>query len=617
MQFTKFEIKNFRGIQHLVLNLERSPQASVFTVVGLNESGKSTLLEAISQMGRKPMNLSAHDPERASFDTATYQSFIPVSERYNFNGEISVAATLKFSYLDKSIIGNFLRESLGVVADTIQDSLTITRRIRYEDSNYKSHVNIWGIDPIVRRPRGKKTGSLSKFLSNDTWHKLVNHIEEIMLPHVLYFRSEVFDFPNKIKIWTKGAGVKSAAKTDGGSEINKFYFSVIEDILWQIDPAMTIESHIVARKNSRAAQEGQNLAALLHRISSHVTQTVMTQWEKIFQRKLLDKRVVASCDFDEDGGISFQFKIHDGSELFDIKDRSAGFRWFFSFIVLAQYRGNKTDSALFLYDEPASNLHSAAQKQLIDCFRAMPGHFKAIYTTHSHYLINPDWLDATFVAQNTGITPNDLSLDFNSAQTDIKLTPYRTFVSSNPSQISYFQPILDVLQYAPSRLEAIKPSVLLEGKNDFYGVKYLLAICLGKELAYDLIPCGGSGTVDQLLALYAGWGKPFSVLLDSDTSGTSEKNRYIEKFGSLAKGNVFTYADIDSSWTGFALEKIIGAEDLLKIQCEVFPGTKYSKKQFCLAVQELLIKKKAVIISAETTENLSLIDEFLSLREWF
>lgn len=614
MQYAKFKIKNFRGIRDLLIDLERNPQASVFTVVGLNESGKTTVLEAINQMGREPIKLSAHDPSNHTQNSSEYDSFIPVTERYNFNGAISLATSLRFSVGDIEKLKVFLRDKLGVVPEEqLADMLTIEREINYKNSNFVSLSNTWNIDPLVRKVRGKKIDFLSALLGHESWLKFVNYIDEAMLPQILYFRSEVFDFPNKIVIWAKPVNEKKDAQTRQLVSINGFYRQVVEDILHAIDSTLSITSHIIDRKKSAQEKDGQHLAALLHKISSHVTRTVMEQWEKIFQRKLSDKRIVASCDLDEDGSIYLQFKIHDGSQLFDITDRSAGFRWFFSFIVLTSYRSKKMDSALFLYDEPASNLHSAAQRQLLDCFRTMSTHFKAVYTTHSHYLINPEWLDATFVAQNLGVTPDDLlSADFDSTQTDILLTPYRKFVSENPSQISYFQPVLDVLQYAPSRLEPVKPAVLVEGKSDYYGLSYLLSVCLSKTLAYDLIPCTGSGTVDQLIALYSGWGKSFVVLLDSDKAGLSEKKRYVEKFGSLVRERVKTYSDVNPIWTGFALEKVVGENDFSLIQQTVFPSTEVDKKLFNLAMQELLIKRASLAVSQTTLNNLELIDTFLN-----
>lgn len=48
MKHTFFEIQNFKGIEHLRLELTTKPQNNVFTLVGLNESGKTTILEALN-----------------------------------------------------------------------------------------------------------------------------------------------------------------------------------------------------------------------------------------------------------------------------------------------------------------------------------------------------------------------------------------------------------------------------------------------------------------------------------------------------------------------------------------------------------------------------------------
>jgi ABC-type polysaccharide/polyol phosphate transport system ATPase subunit len=48
MKYSKFVIKNFKGIKELTLDLEKEPKSKVFTLVGLNESGKTSILEAIN-----------------------------------------------------------------------------------------------------------------------------------------------------------------------------------------------------------------------------------------------------------------------------------------------------------------------------------------------------------------------------------------------------------------------------------------------------------------------------------------------------------------------------------------------------------------------------------------
>ena len=47
MRYKSFRIQNFKGIKDTTVRLETVGGASVFAFVGLNESGKTTVLEAI------------------------------------------------------------------------------------------------------------------------------------------------------------------------------------------------------------------------------------------------------------------------------------------------------------------------------------------------------------------------------------------------------------------------------------------------------------------------------------------------------------------------------------------------------------------------------------------
>ena len=47
MRYDSFRIQNFKGIKDTTVQLQSVAGASVFAFVGLNESGKTTVLEAI------------------------------------------------------------------------------------------------------------------------------------------------------------------------------------------------------------------------------------------------------------------------------------------------------------------------------------------------------------------------------------------------------------------------------------------------------------------------------------------------------------------------------------------------------------------------------------------
>src|SRR5207247_5301822 len=91
MRYTHFTVKNFKGIEHVHLNLEKAPKSRVHTLVGLNESGKTTVLEAIDRLAYRE-SLDALEPE--GFAQADVHDLIPIAKRANFNGEIIIEASV-------------------------------------------------------------------------------------------------------------------------------------------------------------------------------------------------------------------------------------------------------------------------------------------------------------------------------------------------------------------------------------------------------------------------------------------------------------------------------------------------------------------------------------------
>lgn len=77
--------------------------------------------------------------------------------------------------------------------------------------------------------------------------------------------------------------------------------------------------------------------------------------------------------------------------------------------------------------------------------------------------------------------PEAVSADFSAERTDIHITPYRQFASQHPDQSHFFQPILDVLDYAPSALELVPDAVMVEGKSDYYFLRFYQELVLGSQ----------------------------------------------------------------------------------------------------------------------------------------
>lgn len=277
-------------------------------------------------------------------------------------------------------------------------------------------------------------------------------------------------------------------------------------------------------------------------------------------------------------------------------------------------RLNTASNIFFLFDEPASNLHQTAQSRLLNALEDLTDQAPAsvIYATHSHHMIDPKCLESAFIVRNMALDYENEN-EYNSSMTDIKIERYRTFVSKNPSSTSYYQPILDVLEYRPSNLEFIPDIVLVEGKNDFYALSYFNEVIFSNSNDTHLCPGGGAGSLDNVIRLYYAWGKNFIILLDADTEGITQKRRYNNLFGRIVEDKIYCLSDIDKKWNKKGIEKLINDTDRLNLQKAVFPGTtSYKKKSFNLAIQELLVTKNKLSLSGETESNFKQIFTFLN-----
>ena len=146
---------------------------------------------------------------------------------------------------------------------------------------------------------------------------------------------------------------------------------------------MTLEKHVLERVKSDARPDKQALESVLLKMGDNITGTVFRSWNSIFKRSFDRKEIIVDCDKDDAGVYSLRVRLRDGNELYSISERSLGFRWFFAFLLLTQYRGFRQSSSknvLFLLDEPALESASVSASTASKEFRQLPrGHFDYLY----------------------------------------------------------------------------------------------------------------------------------------------------------------------------------------------------------------------------------------------
>ncbi len=595
MRYSKFEIKKYKGIEKLVLDLDSIPVLNIFTLVGLNESGKTTILEAIN---------SFQNPAKDN------NELIPKSKRSNFNDSITIKAHLKADSEDIIAINDFLKSQGYRLAKDITE-FTVENVLKYLSSSYQKSNAIWQMGLFVLPINSKSKKALDLYKTNEpVWQKLIDYIRANLLPKIVYYPNFLFNFPNAIYL----------EEREGEPEEARFYRNVVQDVLNSLNQDLNIKTHLVDRKVNGTKNDLENIEKVLSDMAGMITQSVFTAWGRISGIKTSGFSVVLGNDIkiDLEGRQYIEMKIKEGTDSYYIRERSLGFRWFFAFLLFTlfrKHRGGEVDNTLFLLDEPASNLHQTGQKELLGSFEQLTEGSMVIYSTHSHHLINPKWLSGTFIVKNKGLDPSGKNLnDFNATKTDIDAERYFSFVSHNPNEETHFKPILDVLEYAPSALESVPNIVITEGKFDFYTFLYFKEIILKYKPKLYLYPGAGRDKHDRIIALYLAWGKPFIVLLDGDNPGLKSQVKYKKDFGTIVDNKIFTLADIDANFN-LATEELFTNEELLGVIQKVFPKeTSYNKSMFNSALQQLYINNEVFVFSNETKAKIEKILDFMSKR---
>lgn len=549
LQYLSFQIQNFKGIKNTTVEFTNIAGARVFAFVGLNESGKTTVLEAIHSFA----------PDEATSELLGGEDGlgVPFKERVprhllsEFSGAVSVTAKLSVEQQDKDLISKLMSEDkdFEINKASIPDQVTLRRWQKFENGDLKGAYFTLVTDVEI------KSRSQRKWRKPKTSEEMIAVRDAFYayVPRIAYFPTFVFEFPKTIFL------------TDRGEVVDKFYRRVFQDILDFDGRNQTIEKDIVRRVRRQdlvvpwisfltawsGNDDREKIQQVMDRASTAVTKLVFGRWNRIFGEDVKGKEISISYDVvegekDDNRGnkikspehdVEIKFQIKDGTRRFDVNDRSLGFRWFFSFMLFTQFRvaraGAGAPPLLFLFDEPASNLHAAAQQKLIESFPeiAQNGHVLA-YSTHSHYMIEPKWLEQTFIVTNRADAPENSLLDqisLDDESLDVKVSTYRSFVNTHPNQTSYFQPILDRLEVVPSKFDLHKASIVVEGKSDYYVMRYAARLLGLTDL--PLIPGLGAGTFKALAALHVGWNLEFVFLLDGDKQGASEKERYVTDFG--------------------------------------------------------------------------------------
>jgi len=248
-------------------------------------------------------------------------------------------------------------------------------------------------------------------------------------------------------------------------------------------------------------------------------------------------------------------------------ERSAGFIWFFSFLVkFAQVR-KEFGNVIILLDEPGLTLHGKAQEDLLRYMeeKLEPNH-QIIFSTHSPFMVPVNRLEDVRVVE-------DVIKVKEAGRPEIYGTKVSADIFANDPDTLF--PLQGALGYDLAQNLFVSPNnLVVEGTSDF---TYLSVISnhlreIGKnhlDERWSLVPVGGADMIPTFAALL-GNHLDVTILADSQKAGHQKLMNLANK-GLLEKSRILLVGDfVDKKFAD--IEDLFTPGDYLSLYNAAFQG---------------------------------------------
>ncbi|MBN8700150.1 MAG: AAA family ATPase [Chitinophagales bacterium] len=503
----KVTVNKYKSIQKPQV-VEIDP--AITTIVGMNESGKTSFLQAIAKT-----NYFNDDPDY-KFDTT--QDY-PRNELVDFENGTEEVEIIKCNY---EISDEFLKQieseiGKGVFTDknfsyscfykkttNVVDNITANQKKYLEIKSQSSVLSketresiskLNSLNDVAAIAAAEGDTDLATFKadinkiieSGKGWNNtLAHHIFKTLIkpkmPKFWYF-DEYYNLGGKVNI----------NEIDNGDEKNKTAKALFE--LARIKPEEILSS-----------SDYERFIALLEASSNKITSEIFKYWTT--NKNLdIDFRIqeIPNKQGQKEKYLDIRVRSQRHKISLPLDRRSKGFNWFFSFIIwFSKIQADKSSDYVLLLDEPGLSLHASAQADLLRFIEDLSKKYQIVFTTHSPFMVDSNHLNRvrTCLETDEGTIISD------------------TIQEKDPNTLFPLQAALgyDIAQ----NLFISKNNLLVEGPSDLI---YLTAISnilevekrTGLKENITIVPVGGLDKVATFISLLRGSKLNVVCLLDSFT----------------------------------------------------------------------------------------------------
>lgn len=509
MEIEAVKISNFRSVQDTDwIEIEND----ITTLIGKNESGKTTILKSISEISHRDriqspdINDSTEPDPFTPIIRAKYKHDSARVEVIKLRGGARVLGDIS----DISVVTPFSNELLSdAIFYIIEERVTNINDKKVD--KFKNSFNI---------PNSNKVNNLNKEntqeLINNILHELLEptiseetpiarRIESLLEREMKriddrnYPISEFIDekLPTIVYMDSTDQLPDQIPKSELGSDSHETFNNLVKisgfdpDEIGSMDPREQVE--------------------VIDKISATIEGDLNNLWDqksvKVNVREANSNYIPLVRDESVDGdNVSREPRIP--------SERSKGFQWFLSFHINASAVANESEEKLFLLDDPAVFLHPEGKKDWLDAIEDLSQNNQVIYTSHSPYLIYKDQPSRVRIVEDrsgSGTVVLDEFHDSNQAS----LEPLRKALGINIGSTPF----------------ATKRKILVEGPSD----KYILRGAIhylherGEDIisrhSTSIIPTAGANKMITVARWVDSEDFSYVILLDKDGKGDNVAGR--------------------------------------------------------------------------------------------
>lgn len=503
MILTNIYIEGFKSIDIQSIDFSPINKKSFFVLIGMNETGKSTILQAI--------NLINHE----QYD---YKLFCNKEARYS-NNEIYVEYSFKirefrtvFSEMIQSIpeIPDLLLESIKlkdiVLIAKVNSSNKVNKEVFYNlvDSAAftKYTIHDGRIQEYVRdMGQQSKSNEIITFL-NTVFNKKINSVFFEKMPKVIFWE------PKKEYLIT---GQVSLPVFQNNFNVSKPLYNIFRLNGFTDDEIKANLENIMQEPDVRYEFE--------ERLSQNTTEYINAIWP--------EHKVSFEIKLDGNGVCNLFVKDKGTTNRFNMDNRSDGFKHFMSLLLSLSVEANNgsLENTIILLDEPEKSLHPGSIKYLRDELLNISKKNTVIASSHSPFIVDRKNLERHFVVtKEKGVTQVD------------RVDP------EHPLEEEVIYESLGI-----SLFDLLEPNIILfEGRSDkaifdIFQNKILKTNPISKVL--KTLVSGGGDKMSKLSTFFNNKFVKAYTILDNDRAGIKSKESISEIEPSL-KDKVFLYSDL-------------------------------------------------------------------------